>query len=333
MSDEPLWLPDELLPGFVAARLPARPWPAARVPTGWPEPVLTLVRREAAPPGVRGTVVHLHGYNDYFFHEHLAAAVEEAGWGFVAVDARRAGRSLQPGEEPHYVDDVREQGSDLGATVAWARRRSPGLPVVVHAHSMGGLVAALWAHAHRAGGGCDALVLDAPFFAPTGAWLPPDTVLRALGRTAPLSVVASEPSQYAHHLLASNGGRWSFDTALKRPEGVPVRAGWLAAARTAQARVARGLQIACPVLSVFSASAGADRADDPGLDSTDTVIDVRTSARASLGLGEDVTVRTVPGAVHDLSLSTDEPRAAYLRGVLAFLDERLPGPTGRRVPA
>ncbi len=323
MVDEAVWRPDELLPGFVAARLHARRWPGSRAPESWPEPVLTLVRREHGPAAARGTVVHLHGYNDYFFHDHLATAVEEAGWAFVAVDARRAGRSWRPDEVPHYLDDVREQAADLGSAVAWARSARPGLPVVVHAHSMGGLVAALWAHAHRAGGGPQALVLDAPFFAPSRAWLPPDPVLRALGRTAPLSVVSSEPSQYAHALLAANGGRWQFDTALKRPEGLPVRAGWLAAARTAQARVARGLRIPCPVLVAVSAEGGPDRAGDPGLDRSDTVIDVRTTARRALGLGDDLTVRTFPGAVHDLTLSADGPRAAYLCAVLSFLDERL----------
>ncbi len=328
------WVDDERLPGFVATRLPAGPpapgRPLASTAAGRTDPVLTVVRRPPAgrvrwarPP--RGVVVHLHGYNDYFFQEHLAAAVEDAGWAFLAVDARRAGRSWRSEEVPHYLDDVREQAADLGAAVAVARDLHPAVPVVVHGHSMGGLVAAAWAHAHRVHGGPDALVLDSPFLALGRAWVPrvTDRVLRVLARTAPLTVVSSGPSVYAGHLLVGNGGRWDFDTALKRPDGVPARAGWLAAVLTAQARVSRGLEISCPVLVGHAAVSGPDRADNPALDAEDTVLDVRAIARLAPGLGRDVTVRSFPGAVHDLTLSAEAPRDAYLAAVTRFLDERV----------
>lgn len=327
------WVDDEQLDGFVATRLPAGPpapgRPLASAAAGRTDPVLTVVRRAPAgrlrrgrPP--RGVVVHLHGYNDYFFAEHLAAAVEDAGWAFLAVDVRRAGRSWRSEEVPHYLDDVREQAADLGAAVAVARGLHPAVPVAVHAHSMGGLVASLWAHAHRVHGGPDALVLNSPFLALGRSWVPrvTDRVLRVLARTAPLTVVSSGPSVYASHLLATNGGRWEFDTTLKRPDGVPVRAGWLAAVLSAQARVSRGLEIGCPVLVGHAAMSGPDRADNPALDEQDTVLDVRAISRRAPGLGRDVTVRSFPGAVHDLALSAQAPRTAYLAAMTRFLDER-----------
>ena len=321
------WADDELLDGFVAARLPAgAPGPGrpiASAAAGRPDPVLTLVRRPQLDPAARGVVVHLHGYNDYFFHAHLARAVEDAGWAFIALDARRAGRSLRSDEVPHYQDDLHEQATDLGDAVRVARALYPGVPLVVHAHSTGGLVAALWAHAHRHRGGPDALVLDGPFL--SNARVPPvvgDPYLRVLASRAPLRIVQDRPSYYARAQLAANGGRWTFDTTLKRPAGLPVRAGWFTAVRAGQARAARGLDISCPVLVGHAATCGPDLPDNPDLDRQDTVVDVRAVARLAPGLGRDVTVHAVAGAVHDLTLSADRPREAYLRLVTRFLAAR-----------
>ncbi|UZN02917.1 alpha/beta fold hydrolase [Cellulomonas sp. S1-8] len=316
------WVADRLLPGYVARTLPGwRPDPvgpsARAVAAGGTAPVLTLVRPRRGPDAPRGVVVHLHGYNDYFFATHLADAFRDAGWAFLAVDARRAGRSLRPGDVPHYQGDLREQASDLSRAVAAARRTWPGLSVVVHGHSTGGLVAALWAHAHRERGGADAVVLDSPFLSVERSWVQPlqDGVLRPLARRVPLRVVAAAPSRYAERLAE----RWDFDATLKRPEGVPVRAGWLAAVRAGQLRVARGLGITVPVLVARSARSGVDVAGGADLDGADTVLDVATIAALAPRLGADVREVVVDGGVHDLALSHDAPRATYLTAVTDFL--------------
>ncbi|MBE7700956.1 alpha/beta hydrolase [Oerskovia sp. Sa1BUA8] len=362
------WEPDRLLPGFEAATLATGgPPPAARNgllalvpplphraasaasahdadpglepdpdPEPVPAPVATLVRRErGTPPGSapqddpRGVVLHVHGYNDYFFQEHLARAVEDAGFAFFAVDLRAAGRSLRPGQVPHFVEDLREPATDLSVAVAAVRGLHPGLPLVVHAHSTGGLVAPLWAHAHRHQRLVDALVLDSPFLDLNSSWLNrtiATRVLDAVGPWSPLAVLSAAPSAYAAHLLAANGGRWDFDPTLKRPEGVPVRAGWLRAVRQGQARLARGLAVACPILVAHSARSGPDDPANPLLDEEDTVLDVAQIARLAPRIGAEVSVRAVEGGVHDLTLSADGPRQAYLDEVLGWLDGRLGRP-------
>ncbi len=356
------WEPDRLLAGFEAATLPTGgPPPAARnglfalvpplphraasaapdrdadpgpvtAPEPAPAPVATLVRRAPGPDpgsvsnGLRGVFLHVHGYNDYFFQEHLARAVEDAGYAFFAVDLRAAGRSWRPGQVPHFVEDLREPATDLSVAVAAVRGLHPGLPVVVHAHSTGGLVAPLWAHAHRHGRLIDALVLDSPFLDLNSSWLNrtiATRVLDAVGPWSPLAVLSAAPSAYAAHLLAANGGRWDFDPTLKRPEGLPVRAGWLRAVRQGQARLARGLDVSCPVLVAHSASSGPDDLDNPLLDSQDTVLDVAQIERLAPRIGSDVTVRAIEGGVHDLTLSAQGPRLAYLDAVLGWLGDRV----------
>ncbi|MCK9793532.1 alpha/beta hydrolase [Isoptericola sp. 4D.3] len=298
----------------------------------------TLVRARARPGSPRAVVLHVHGYNDYFFQSHLARAVVAAGHAFYAVDLRRSGRSLlrddgaRPTGHPlpaHYVTSMREAGSDLSAAARAVRDLEPGLPLVVHAHSTGGLGATLWAHAVRdhPRDGPDLLALDSPFFSLDGSWLQRAgraRLLEVLGRRRPLAVMSAHPSVYATHQHASHGGRWEFDTALKRLEGLPARAGWLRAVCRAQARLARGLAVPVPVLVAHSDTSGPDRPGNPRLDAQDTVLDVARIAALSPRVGRDVRPLVVPGGVHDLALSADGPRAAYLEGVLTWVAERLP---------
>lgn len=299
----------------------------------------TLVRypRPADGPEPHAAVIHVHGYNDYFFQAHLARVFAAAGFAFYAVDLRAAGRSLQPDQIPHFVMDLREQATDIAAAARAVRALEPGLPLVVHAHSTGGLTAALWAHAHRnaagADAGPDALVLDSPFLdlqAPLWKRTFGTRVLDTVGHLAATAVVSEGPSRYAEHLLAANGGRWEFDTTLKRPEGVPSRVAWFVAVRRGQARVAAGLEIACPVLLARSDSSGPDTLDNPLLDAQDTVLDVRQMAALVPRLGHDVTELVVPGGVHDLTLSADGPREAYLDGMLEWTSTRLGAAVGAR---
>jgi alpha-beta hydrolase superfamily lysophospholipase len=318
------WDDDALLPGFVVRQLPAWVPPEPRLAgrlaaAGRPDPVLTLVQPVEQPTAPLGVVVHLHGYNDYFFQTHLARAFTAAGWAFLAVDARRCGRSWRADEVPHYQADLREQADDLGVGVRTARELFAGVPVVVHGHSTGGLVAALWAHAHRAHGGPDALVLDSPFLSVTNSWIRPlaDQALPTIARRTPLRVLSAAPSRYAGRLL----DRWEFDLTLKSPDGVPARAAWLAAVRAGQRRVARGLAVQVPVLLAHSARSGQDVPDGPALDAEDTVLDVVPMARLGLAIGPQVSEVSIDGGVHDLCLSTQRPRELYLRTVTEFLTQ------------
>jgi len=302
------WHPD-ILPGFVQ-----RPIGPA-----------TLVKSLAVPNSPRGVILHIHGYNDYFFQSHFAQELTDAGYIFYAVDLRNAGRSLRPDGLPHFATDLHQPATDVAAAAEFVRDEHPELPLVVHAHSTGGLIAALWAHAYRNETGVkappEALVLDAPFFEVPGTFFKRAGAWAAApaGRLRPTTALSASPSAYSSAMHVDNGGRWSFDTSLKNPDGVPIRLGWLRAVRAAQGRVDRGLDIKGPVLLAASA---ASSGHDPMLaDSTDTVLDVSAITSRADKLGSDVTVLQIPGAVHDLTLSADEPRAKYFTELIDWLDK------------
>ncbi|WP_418276789.1 serine aminopeptidase domain-containing protein [Isoptericola jiangsuensis] len=312
---DPVWEPDVLLAGHEATPL----GPA------------TLVRRAERPAEPRGVVLHVHGYNDYYFQEHLTAALTVQGFACYAVDLRRAGRSVlrEPegagGLPPHFATSLGEFGADLDAAAAAVRRAEPGLPLAVHAHSTGGLTASVWASV-TSGAGPDALVLDSPFLDLTGSWLARQVnlgVVGVLGRVRPMKVVSAHPSVYATFQHRLYGGRWDFDVRLKRPDGQPVRAAWLRTVRRAHVRVARGLGLTCPVLVARSARSGPDSPDNPSLDAQDTVLDTRLIGAVAPRLGADVHQLVVPDGVHDLCLSAPGPRETYLAGVGDFLRTRM----------
>lgn len=288
-----------------------------RAPVG----TATLVRPIAQPKAPKGAVLHVHGYNDYFFQAHLGQAFVDSGRAFYAVDLARAGRSLVPGDIPHYMSDVAEQGEGIDAAVRAIAELHPGLPIVVHGHSTGGLTSAIWA-ADRGHPALAGVVLDSPLFGKRYGRVQraASHALPLLAALRPQGVVSRGPSVYATHQHVSGGGRWDFDIAWKRTQGLPATVAWANAVRVAEARIARGLHLSVPVLVARSDSSGPDAASNPLLDSQDTVLDVTRIASMAHLLGERVTELVIPGGVHELSLSRDEPRAAYINGVLSWLD-------------
>jgi alpha-beta hydrolase superfamily lysophospholipase len=308
VAREIAWSPD-ILPDFEAAKLGES--------SGGP----TLVRPARQHPHPRAAVLHVHGYNDYFFQEHLAHAFLDAGHAFYAVDLRRAGRSLVRGEIPHLMSNIGEPGEDLSLAAEAIAQLHPGTPLVVHAHSTGGLSAAVWA-ADRRPAPLRGLVLDSPLFGRrergVKRWGP--VVLPILGSLKPMAVVSSHPSVYARNLHIDGGGRWEFDTALKRPEGVPARAVWALTVQRAQQRIARGrLSIEVPVLVARASESGSESHDNPLLDEQDIVVDVEAIARLGERLGPHVEHVVVPGGIHELSLSRRGPRELYLSAVMTWI--------------
>ena len=286
------------------------------------EPVATLVRRDEPPR--RRAVLYLHGFVDYFFHPHVAAALAEHGYDLYALDLRDYGRSIRTGRPPDDVTDLGLYSEEIDAAVRLLRARYETL--VLLGHSTGGLIAALWADARRGLGLIDALVLNSPWLDLRGSWaqrhvLTP--VLDVVGRVAPTAVVARLDPEYGKALHSATGGEWDYDLAWKSPD-FPVTAGFIRTVRRGHARVARRLHVDVPVLVLRSDRTGPNKGWHDELVTTDSVLDVeQIAARAPL-LGDDVTLVTVPGGAHDLALSPSPARERYLQEVTDFLDRRLP---------
>ncbi len=98
-----------------------------------------------------------------------------------------------------------------------------------------------------------------------------------------------------------------------------MRVGWLNAAVVGHRRVARGLDIDVPILSMSSDASLQSREWDDRMRTSDIVLDADRIALLAPRLGRHVTIVRIPGGVHDLTLSGEEARGR----VFAELDRWL----------
>jgi alpha-beta hydrolase superfamily lysophospholipase len=99
--------------------------------------VATLVSRRTTAPTHRA-VLHVHGFNDYFFQTVAADFWVERGYDFYALDLRKYGRSLRPHQTPNFVTDLADYFVELDLALERVRERDGHTEVVVSAHSTGG---------------------------------------------------------------------------------------------------------------------------------------------------------------------------------------------------
>jgi alpha-beta hydrolase superfamily lysophospholipase len=275
-----------------------------------------LTRREPGDGEIaRGAVLYVHGFSDYFFQTELADFFAGLGLAFYALDVRKSGRARRPGQTAHYVSDLIRYDDELGRALRIVAGAHPGLPVIVLAHSTGGLIVPLWLDRRRAAGRVapvTALVLNSPWFDLQGNAVvrgPLTQALRALARVRPYRALTGPPGVYGQTLHVSGTGEWDFDTDLKPLDGFPVTIGWINAVRRGQAELHRGLDVGVPSLILRSDRSDFSRDYTPVSDRADTVLDVAQIARWAGCLGGETTVVPIEGARHDVFLSLAEPRA------------------------
>ena len=309
---------------------------------------------QAAPRHERA-VLYLHGRNDYFFQTHLADAFLQAGYEFYALDLRTCGRAGIGHPSPHDVRDLRIHDEEIGEALRIIRSEHRHDVVVLNGHSTGGLQAVIWAADHP--GTVEALVLNSPWLQLNASGLirsygsayvdvlsrrSPERIIdnpaEAKARKRLAAEAASAPSLddaeaggsgpveadlYVRVLHRRWGGEWDWDLRLKPSPAFPVRAGFLAGIRRLQREVRHGLGIEAPVLVCCSTTSSGPEASPEEALHSDIVLSVDQIIKRAAFLGTDVTVRQIPGGVHDLALSPSPAREEYLATVTDWLDEHL----------
>jgi len=266
------------------------------------------------------TVLYLHGFVDYFFQAHLARAFEAAGARFFALDLRRHGRSLRPGNRACYAEKVDE----FFAEIDWAIGAvSASGPLAIVAHSTGGLIAAMYAARGKHRQAVTRLVLNSPFLRfPTRTLLLKTklAVGKTIGRILPKLVVPQELSAvYGMTIHQSQYGEWDYDLAKKPLRGFAFHAGWSTMITSAQAEVGRGLGLELPILVLHSARSHATgRLPEPEDFRSDTVLLVEDTVRLADRLGSQVTRVAIDGGLHDLTLSAADVREVAIQRMVEF---------------
>ncbi|HKN42676.1 MAG TPA: alpha/beta fold hydrolase, partial [Propionibacteriaceae bacterium] len=235
------WSPD-FLGGFETTELAL---PGAESAPGEPddvELVATLIRRSGPRIGSRAAL-YLHGWNDYFFQTHVADYLTDLGYDFYAVELRRYGRSIRPGQLRGFIANLDDYSLELDAAADLIAADHDRL--LLMGHSTGGLIAALWAA--RNTGRLEGMILNSPWLDMQGSAIVRALgapVIDALGSRAPTSIIRLPDLGFtARSLHISLGGEWDYDLTLKSRPGPPIRTGWLRAVLLGHQRVAAGLGI------------------------------------------------------------------------------------------
>ncbi|HAN24296.1 MAG: alpha/beta hydrolase [Microbacterium sp.] len=277
-------------------------------------------------------VLYVHGWSDYFFQTRLARFWTSRGARFFALDLRKYGRSLRPGQTPGYVTDLTTYDEDIAAALGAMGRdgegRHPHRRLVLLGHSTGGLTLSLWADRHPRAAA--AVILNSP-------WLEFQLPGRRRSALAPVVGIGARMRPYetvpqvdlgfytrAQREVADPTDPVSIDLDWRPEQTMAVHTGWLNAILAGHARVEAGLRIDAPVCVLLSARSAVPTRWSEELTRADSVLVVDDIARAAVQLGSSVTVERIEGALHDVFLSRHDAReeayarlARWVGGVLA----------------
>lgn len=289
--------------------------------------VVSTVVRKLAPDSIatgRG-VLYVHGFNDYFFNGEMGDEFVSRGYDFYAVDLRKYGRSILPGQRKFEARSIDEYYPDIDSALV-IMENSGVNEIVLMGHSTGGLITACFMNSHP-DAPVDALVLNSPFLDWNLGWkerLVP--LISWWGLIAPdTRIPQGESTAYAESLLKDYHGDWTYNTDWKMMRSPDVTAGWVRAINQAQHSLRDGkADIRVPILLMYSsASVTGDKWTEEH-NSADGVLDVNDIKKYGRELGPDVTCMKVTGGLHDLMLSNRRLLAALYPRIFEWLDSHLP---------
>lgn len=275
----------------------------------------TLIRLQCDSATHRGAL-YIHGFNDYFFQTEMAQQFVDHGYDFYAIDLRKYGRSLLPGQKRCQVRNFDEYFADIDSALAVIG--AAGIDSIVFiGHSTGGLVASYYL-AKNPRPDVDALILNSPFLDwNLGKLECMVNGVSFMGRIFPnISFKSGSGTAYGESLSSKYHGEWDFNTDWKSIEPTTVDLGWVKAVNSAQRYLKHHkYSIICPILLMYSAKSIDAEQWSEAVGHADAVLDVKDIRKYGLQLGHNVTPIKVIGGIHDLVLSQKnvrEPLYAYI---------------------
>lgn len=322
-----VWASDPILPDYDVTVLP--------LPAEDDGALVATVLRKAGEGESRRAFLYVHGYLDYYFHDHVARAVCDAGFDFYALELRRYGRSLRGGNRPNYCTSLDQYFVEITQAIDIAIADGHD-SVVLYGHSTGGLIASLYADRGDRRLQLSAVVLNSPFFefAITPSQRLMLSIALLLGGVAPwLSDRKGLPPHYGDSIHLSKRGEWDYDLRWKPIRGFPTYFGWARAIRQGHKQVQSGLSILQPVLLLHSDASGGGKEWSDAFFTRDIVLNVAHMRAYGGGLGAHVTRAEIPGAIHDVMLSRLPVRQHALQQLVQWISATVPAGSTNATPS
>ena len=287
--------------------------------------IATLLRSNENVKG-RKSVLYIHGFNDYFFHPHLAEGFNNHGVNFFALDLRKYGRSLLPHQHPNYCKDISEYYEEITESLSIIKKENEA-EIIVLGHSTGGLIASMYSNFGDKSDLISALVLNSPFFDFNISKIERNLNLffaRIISLIMPYGN-KSKPlsSLYNQSLLKSYYGEWDFNQSWKPENGFPAYFKWLIAINNAQKSIRLSSNIAIPILIMHSNKSLRVKKWSPDILGMDIVLNVEHIKETGKKLGKKVTFLPVENGIHDIFLSKKEVRDKAFNEMINWLKKTL----------
>lgn len=287
--------------------------------------VCTLVRKLPEVKTAKA-VLHVHGFNDYFFNRELAQKFNEHGYNFYALDLRKCGRSWLQHQKFNNVRDLREYFQDIDEALK-VMRHEGNVEILLSGHSMGGLIMLLYAAKNQDKDLFDAVFLNSPFFEQNKDIVTKKLVIPVvtmLGKRFPDVKVPGRFSKfYGPSLHKSEHGEWDYDLNLK-PHIMPLaNMGWVRAIHHGQKKVWKGIDIRKPLLIIHPAESVGGSKWNEKFKHGDIVVDVKDIVRQARKIKGNCKIVSIDGAVHDVMLSSGSVREKAYRELFSWLNEAM----------
>lgn len=287
--------------------------------------VSTLVRK-MVPDTSHRAVLYVHGYNDYFFQKEMAQRFVDEGYNFYAIDLRKYGRSILPGQYEYEARNLSEYYADIDSAMCVIEREGNS-NIVLMGHSTGGLITSLYCHHKGDSLNIDALILNSPFFEWNFNTFTRNILIpfiSSVGKHYPDKTLPDTKhiSPYAMSVLEEYEGEWDYNVGWKRLMSRGERFGWIRAIDEGHKVVHKEMNLDIPILLMHSDKSVTGSKWSPEFQVSDAVLNVEHIAKYGRRIGDDVREVVVVDGLHDLVLSRKDVREKVYIEIFNWLNNQ-----------
>lgn len=287
------------------------------------EVVCTLVRMHGKQRN-RPASLHVHGFNDYFFHAEAAEVFNQNGIDWYGIDLRKSGRSYLPHQTFNGLTNINQYFDDIHAALKLIKAEG-ATSVLLMGHSLGGLAVSLFAARFGSQGLFDAVFLNSPFFDQnkdivTKKILIP--LVSALAKVFPRMRVPGGFSKfYGPSLHKNDFGEWKYQLLWKPHIAPMVNAAWVRAVYLAHQEFWKGINILEPVLLMFPDCNVRGIKWKESFHYGDAVVNINDNRKGASCMQAPIIIKEIQQAKHDLFLSVETTRKEVYRAIFDWLNE------------
>ena len=287
--------------------------------------IATLMRSKQNKPHCK-SVLFIHGYNDYFFHVHLAEEFHKKDFNFYALDLRKHGRSILPHQHQNYCRRVSEYYEEINEALEIIQTENEK-EILLLGHSTGGLICSSFMNDGKNRHLIHALILNSPFLEFNLPFWQKFVIVPLSGLLSIFSPYTYRKKPFAHlygsSISKKHKGDWDFDEKWKPIGGFPAYLKWVYAVYTAQRKLHRSSNIKVPILIIHSDKSIKLKKWDDIIYESDIVLNIAHMKKYGNRLGRKVDYVEVKGGIHDIFLSRMEVRNSAVDKMFMWIDSIL----------